>query len=305
LSPNEISRLWNRAQEHLDQRRFRRSAWYSADAVCRDPGVFVLGCGRSGTTLVREMLCRHGALGGGPETLFFVKTLDLKYLSVISDIPLAELEALRTRSEHVVRFAEAYYRRMAEREGKRRWIDKTPMHVRALPRLLASFPEARVVHVIRDGRDVACSLRNHPRQRVHRGGIVPNRVDRPIALCAQRWLRDTGMGRVYAGHPRLTELRYEQLVADPEREMRRLLEFLGEPWESGVLEPGTEAGGRSGVLMNNANAVAPISGAATGRWRRDLSAAERHSFDRVAGDLLIALGYAEDRGWVDDPPIVQ
>ncbi len=298
MGPKDLARLRDRLQNRLDHERFRRSAWYSGEDVSEDPGVFVVACGRSGTTLVREILCRHSAFAGGPETLFFVKTLDLGYLSVLSDVPVQELEALRQRSTSLVRFAEGYYRMMAAREGKPRWLDKTPMHVRALPRILRSFPRARVIHVIRDGRDVACSLRHHPRQRVHRGRIVPNRVDRPMEECARRWVQDTSLGRALAGHPRLTELRYERLVADPEREMREICRFLEEPFEPGMLEAGNGTG-RAGVLINNANAARAVTAAQSGRWRKDLSAEERRTVDRVSGELLVALGYAPDHSWVD------
>jgi protein-tyrosine sulfotransferase len=249
------------------------------------------------------MLCRHSAFGGGPETLFFVKTLDLGYLGVLSEMPEAELGALRERTESIVEFAQEYYRLMAAREGKSRWVDKTPMHVRALPRILRSFPAARFVHVIRDGRDVACSLRNHPRERVHRGRVVPNRVDRPVGECASRWLRDTSLGLAFAGHPRVAEVRYEELVANPEDEMLRICRFLGESLEPAMLDPETAAPttGRTGVLINNPNASEVVSRARVGRWRRDLSPTERRVVDRIAGELLIALGYVSDHAWVDQP----
>ena len=298
-----LGRLWERLRNRLDQQRFQRSAWYSAEDISEDPGVFIVGCGRSGTTLLREMLCRHSAFGGGPETLFFVKTLDPAHLSVLSKTPEADLRALRRRSRSVVAFAHEYYRSVAAREGKPRWVDKTPMHVRALPRILRSFPNARVIHVIRDGRDVVCSLRHHPRERVHRGRIVPFRINRPVAEGATRWVRDTGMGRALAGHPRLEELRYERLVTDPEGEMRRICRFLEEPFEPAMLDPdaAASAAARAGVLINNPNAVEVVSGAQTGRWKRDLSPAEARSVDRIAGELLIALGYACDHSWVDAP----
>lgn len=263
--------------------------------------MFIVGCGRSGTTLVRELLCRHGAFGGGPETLFFVKTLDLGYLAALSAIPERDLRALRGRTESIVQFAQEYYRMMAAREGKPRWVDKTPMHVRALPRILHCFPDARFIHVIRDGRDVVCSLRNHPRERVHRGRVVPNRVDRPVEECAGRWVRDTSLGLAFAGHPRVEAVRYEELVANPEREMLRICRFLGETLEPAMLDPGSAAptAGRAGVLINNPNAAEAVSRAPAGRWRRDLSPTERRLVDRIAGELLIALGYVSDHAWVD------
>lgn len=292
-----IPHLRDRVANRLDQRRFRRSPWYAADQRSLDDGVFIVGCGRSGTTLLREMLCRHSAFGGGPETLFFVKTLDPAYLSVLTGASQTELEAMRARATSLVEFAQEYYRAQASRDGKRRWVDKTPMHVRALPRILRCFPEARVIHLIRDGRDVACSLRHHPKERVHRGRIVPNRVDRPIEACAERWLRDVGAGLAFASHPRVETLRYERLVADPEAELRRACRFLGEPFEVAMLDSDPAGAERAGALINNANAKEGVSRSQEGRWTRDLSPPERELVDRVAGELLIALGYAADHSW--------
>ena len=83
------------------------------------------------------------------------------------------------------------------------------------------FPAARFVHVLRDGRDVACSLRTHPRHKVVDGELVPTGIRKPIAGCARRWVRDIESSRRWWGDPRFMTVRYEDLVAEPETGARR------------------------------------------------------------------------------------
>lgn len=215
-----------------------------------------------------------------------------------------ELQREAKAAQNLVRFAETFYRRQASLAGKARWADKTPNNVRAIDRILTWFPNARFVHVLRDGRDVVCSLRHHPKEKLVNGKRVPLNTNNPIPKCAERWLRDTATGLAYRGHPRYMEVRYEDLVADPESEVRRVCDFAGEEFSPSMLETGGDSGGmEGGRLINNANAAQPISSRSVGRWRKDLSAEERQQFVDITGELLIALGYVENHRWItEDPP---
>ncbi len=70
------------------------------------------------------------------------------------------------------------------------------------------------MHVLRDGRDVVCSLRTHPRHRVEDGRLVPLDTRKPIAGCARRWVRDIEASRRWWNDTRFHTVRYEELVAD-------------------------------------------------------------------------------------------
>ncbi len=280
-----------------------RDPWYDTDDTSQDDAVFILGCGRSGTTLLREMLARHSRIACGPETAILCDIVNPSRLAAEWRIDEREIRRQMREAPSVVRFAEAFFRADARRQGKPRWADKTPRNVRVLPRLLAQFPRARVIHVIRDGRDVACSLRNHPKEAIRHGRLVPVEKYRRIRNCSRRWLSDTGMGVALRAHPRVAEVRYEDLVTDPGPHLRRLCAFLGESFEPAMLEGGMrdEAGRTAARLLNSAGAASEVHSRSVGRWRRDLSPAERVDFARVAGELLIALGYAPDSSWIDEP----
>lgn len=282
---------------------FHQHPWFTRDDARDDRAVIIGGCGRSGTTVLREMLARHPSIAIGPESGILCDLPSVSYLAAAWEMPRREVEERLARSRSFVEFASALFRDHAEAQGKPRWGDKTPRNVRAIPRLLAAFPRARFIHVLRDGRDTACSLRTHPREVYRNGRLVPNTVRKPIAQCARRWVEDVSAGLAFRGHPRVTDVRYEDLVFDPEGTMRRLLEFIDEPWDPRVLDvdAGDPTSARAARMMNNRNAGERLSPASIGRWKRDMDHADRKDFARVGGELLIALGYATDHSWVNEP----
>ena len=150
------------------------------------PPVIVLGVGRSGTTLLRVMLDRSSELAIPYET-FFVPQLahrhgrrpkiddfldDLGRLRTLYDWGITpddvrpRLREGMTTSETIAAIFETY----AERQGKPRWGDKTPLYMQQLPLLERLFPDAIWVHLVRDGRDAALSFPSCPRgSRARRG----------------------------------------------------------------------------------------------------------------------------------------
>jgi len=277
--------------------------WYNPRTVCPDAAVLIGGCGRSGTTLIREMLDRHPSLAIGPETAILCDFPNPERLAFDWGLPQAEIERSMSRSRDIVEFSAEFFRAYAKKRGKPVWGDKTPRNVRALGRILKWFPNARFVHMIRDGRDVACSLRKHPKETVRHGKLVPQNVNRPITECAKRWIEDTSCGLALRGHPRVIEVRYEVLTADPETELKRICDFLRLDYDASMArasDEGSPADLTDGRLMNNRDAAGQIHRKSLSRWRRDMSPSERRDFVHVAGELLVALGYAPDHGWVEE-----
>ncbi len=178
----------------------------------------------------------------------------------------------------------------ARSEGKPRWGDKTPHYLGAIPTLLELFPRAKILHVYRDGRDVALSwLRRKMEPR-----------NTYMAACYWRDRVRAGM-RVGRQLPpgSYMEVRYEELLRDTEGVMRRVCDFIGEPFCEEVLKPNRlnlgplgwrrkrpEDGGRSKSTVVTDNA---------GGWRTRMKRRQRILFESVAGDLLSELGY-EVRG---------
>jgi hypothetical protein len=187
-------------------------------------------------------------------------------------IPEADLRALLDASPSQGAFVDAFAARCRVDTGKVRWAEKTPLNVRSFGWVLERFPGSRVIHVIRDGRDVVCSMRQHPERRWVDGTWVKELRQAPLELYLRRWVRDVEDGLRSRGDPRYLEVRYEELVVDP----------------AGVLEDEAASGGASH------HAGTGISARSVERWRNDLTADERRLAASIAGPMLERLGYPPD-----------
>jgi len=173
------------------------------------------------------------------------------------------------------------YEMWATARGKPRWGDKTPQYVNEIPLLMQLFPDAQVIHIIRDGRDTAISWL--------RTGFDP----RNLYMAARMWREMVRKGRqdgaaLPAGA--WLEVRYETLLAQPEATMRQVCDFLGEPFVAEVLRPSrikmsphpglTALSMRDEVVPGNSD-----------KWKQTMSLRQQALFESVAGDLLSELGY--------------
>lgn len=258
------------------------------------------GCGRSGTTLLRMMLDSHRRICCGPESsLFRRRAIDADWLADRFGFPRAEVAAIRDAARSRPAFIEGFAGLCMRKAGKARWAEKTPRNISRVGEIFRCFPEARFVHVLRDGRDVACSLRTHPRHKVVDGKLVPTGNWRPIAGCARRWVRDIEGSRRWWDDPRFHTVRYEDLVLDPRPALERVMAFVGEEWDEAML---THAAADSPFrdatrFAQNPEALGSLSTASLSRWQRDLDEKDRRIFKRIAGPLLVELGYARDDDW--------
>lgn len=282
----------------------------------------VVGAPRSGTTLLRLMLDAHSTLAIPPETGFLLATLEWDgegeelrepFVHAVTNFPpdapawsdfqisaddfrrrLLELSPFRA-----VDGLRLFYRMYAERFGKSRWGDKTPIYCRHIELVERLLPEARFVHVVRDGRDVAASLR---RQWFSPGD--------DMAVQARYWSDNVSEARTQGGRCRhYTEVRYESLIEDPERSLRALCAFLDLEFETPMLRwferapsrlaehqerrntDGSIVVTREQRLRQQAATLQPADPARVGAWRRLLTKEEVQSFETEAGDVLRAFGY--------------
>jgi hypothetical protein len=186
--------------------------------------IFIVGCQRSGTTLLRLMLDSHPNISCGPETRF------LEGLSKVAEEASLRLARYGFPDDYwdrkVAEFFDSFQRDYAERRGRKRWADKTPRYALSLDYINRLFPECLVVHVIRDGRDVVTS---HLARWGYWSGVKAIQKWQQYIRTARRTGQAMPENRYY-------ELRYEDLVADTEGAMASLLEFVGEPWDPQVLD---------------------------------------------------------------------
>jgi hypothetical protein len=278
----------------------RRNAAY----VSPQNHIVIGGCGRSGTTLLRVILDSHPRISCGPESNVFLQPvlqlprLTRKFKLDSNDLNQAYF-ASRSRAEFIDRLAQL----SRNFTGKPRWAEKTPRNVHNLKFIFDKFPRAKFIHVLRDGRDVVCSLRTHPRHRVVDGKLVPLHTWKPMKYCATRWRDSLLAAKPHMSDPRFHTVRYEQLVTSPRKAISALMDFLGEPWNDALLAHSEAASTFRDVssFPQNPEALQPIGTTALARWQRDMTEQDKQIFQAIAGDLLIEHGYASDNNWVTAP----
>ena len=228
-------RLWLRTLI-FELRRTRREIVAPDRRPRGEPPIFVLGVHRSGTTLVRLILDSHSRIACPPES-FFVRAFG----ALLDDVKAMEgLRAMGFSREHVLarlrETASYFFEMYAAARGRPRWADKTPSYLNDLELIEEMFgPDCRYVVIHRHGLDVACSLAE-----VEIAELVEYHDathEQRIAAGARYWAEQSGKLLAFqrAHAERCHELRYEELTRDPEPVLRRLFDFLGEPFEPGVL----------------------------------------------------------------------
>ena len=255
--------------------------------------IFVGGLFRSGTSLLRAMLGQHPNIAAELETYWFdIDWNDLegnnarerlRRLAVFYERDQAEIERLAAESPDVGDFLTALFDDHVRRQGKSRWAEKTPGNIVHAARLFQLWPDATLIHIVRDPRDVLASLRQ------------TKKMDDPDYF-ADMWCKFLG-GTERAkkappwGDGQFMEIRYEHLVADPETVMRGVIAFVGEPWHpaAGKFEGKADefdivlkATGKASTTLDSLRQ--PINRSRVGTFRDVLTAAELDKVEaRIAG----------------------
>lgn len=276
----------------------------------RNPYLFVVGCPRSGTTLLQRMLDHHPQLAVANDTHFIPRAIDgvtgegdppltsglveavLGYRR-FPRLGLAEATA-REAATGVATYGEfvsALYTAYARARGKPLAGEKTPDYVKSLARLHALLPWVRSVHIVRDGRDVALSTLEWARS--DKGpGRYTLWEEEPVAVCSLWWRRMVTTGRrdgAALGPARYREVRYEDLVARPGEVLRDLVAFLDLP---DAVEMANYHEGKTRLdpgLSAKKAWLPPTPGLRD--WRTQMRERDVAVFEAISGDLLSTLGY--------------
>jgi hypothetical protein len=176
------------------------------------------------------------------------------------------------------------YRLYAESQGKPRYGDKTPAYVHHLVAIGNLLHEAKFIHVVRDGRDVALAMLD-----VDFGGV---NITHAAWIWSQRTARAHHAG-LRLGPASYLVVRYEDLVEDSERELFRICDFLALPHDAGMVRyferPDAVAGGLQGQ-EHHGHLNLPVTKGLR-NWRRQMREVDVARFERVARPMLIELGY--------------
>lgn len=256
-----------------------------ATSPLRDRLIFVVGARRSGTNWVQRVLAAHPDVAAVPtETYLFSRGIaplaERFQHGSPGSVSLGTIYMAREAFLDAVRdFCDGVFGGLMAtlRPGARRLCERTPEHATCLDLIGAVYPEAWVVHIIRDGRDVARSLAGQ--------AWGPG----SLRAAAEEWVRHVAAARA-AGKQlaRYHEVRYEAMLANPHPHVAALFTFCGlEAPEPVVAEALREAEAPFNVDPN-------VPGVAAGKWRTALGPTGVAEVEAVAGPLLAELGYTTD-----------
>jgi hypothetical protein len=270
--------------------------------------VFVLGCPRSGTTLLYHMLLsagnfvvyraesqvfnmlepRFGSLKRGANRRRLLAAWQDTELFRRTGLASSEVrDEVMSRCRNGGDFLRIFMEAMARRQGVQRWADCTPEHLLYLDRIKQTIPEALIIHIIRDGRDVAVSLEKQ-------AWIRPFAWDRDktleVAALYWDWIVRKGRkdGRTLGGN--YVEVRFEDLVLDPGKVLVSLSGFIEQELDYEKIE----RVGIGSVSQPNSSFSAEMKQgefSPVGRWKASLTAAQLERLETLLGPNLQELGY--------------
>jgi Sulfotransferase family len=269
--------------------------------------VFVLGCPRSGTTVLYHMLLSAGDFAvyrtesnvfnllvphfGDLRSASNRKNLMQHWLRSkmfrVSGLKAEEIEAkIMAECRSGGDFLRIVMEEMARQQGVNRWAESTPDHLLHIPEIIEQVPDALVIHIIRDGRDVALS---YVKQRwVH---PFPWDSHQKLAVAGLYWEWVVRQGREHGEKlgPRYQEVRFEDLVTSPAATLDKLSGFVGHDLDyerirqSGI---GSVSEPNSSFSETGSDSFNPV-----GRWKARMSKEELALFERLVGGFLRELGY--------------
>lgn len=234
--------------------------------------VFIVGCGHSGTSILLRVIGTHSSFHAveGESRLFYKTSREM------SRTIQSWLEILR-------------------KNNKKRIIEKTPEHIYRLGDMFKTLHGVKVICMVRDGRDVACSHKQR------------NTFD--IGL--ESWVKSTSAIKPYLNHPDVMIVRLEDFVSGPARSLEAIMEFLGEKYESAMLEyhkipayhyspeiikPGSAEDGVNHRALRNWQINQPLF-QSTSRWRLEMTGEEKYLFKQKAQSSLVSWAYEKNDEW--------
>ena len=293
--------------------------------------IFIVGMGRSGTTLLSTILARHSEIAVTPETHF------LKWLHLEGDGNETPIDFDRFWSRYTdthrfldLKISADLCRELIAREDdysfkaifsiildqyrkllrKPRIGEKTPSHIRSISRLLRWYPDAKIIVCIRDPRAIIAShlktpwVDDHLRPLSLRRGLLIGKRIELISYFSREWNYVYGRClKEVEEDQRIAVIQYENLVSHSSSEIRALCAELGEAYEPSMLMSSEEASiVRSGPGFANEGwekwrrqhedkSSAQISSSSLAKWPRKLSRSEIAMIEGLCGNMMRKLDY--------------
>ena len=233
--------------------------------------IVIGGCGSSGTTILARSFAAHPDIWCGYEsTVLLPRISGPDYFLQHFGLNTRHFMALQAGARSQTEFVEGFMDWCLAETGTSIWAEKTPRNILHFPTILEMFPNARLVHMLRDGRDVVASILKAPwRHDRHQGKSREERV----ADAARLWRDSVSAGLCLRADPRVHLLCYEDFVASPRAVLSDLFERLGLDWN-----PEMDA------FLEGEGAC--VFSSSVGRYEKDLSATDLAIIEKIAGKLI-------------------
>ena len=267
-----------------------------------DP-IFVVGCERSGTTLLRVLLDRHSLVAVTEETQFFPRIYDRHRADrhnrdhdtlfglIRDDERMANQQMDRAlilpRFKRYPPDFKYLFRSVLEEYAAQyqmpRVVEKSPCHLAHVGQIIEWFPTARVLCIVRDGRDVVRSL-----MKVHW-----TRKDPRLQSMVWRWAAAEGL-RLVKRYPRhFMQIRFEDLLRQPQQTLRRVDQFIGVPFEEQQLSPDTATKFDLQKIALHQKTLEPLDPSRIGAWKQDTPEPQKWLMNSMMGTYLRRLDYPD------------
>ncbi|WP_166174884.1 sulfotransferase family protein [Rubrobacter tropicus] len=279
-----------------------------------EPHHFIVGCARSGTTLLHRIVDAHPLVAVTPEMHWISKHLETdaaggpivtpRTVSELADhrrfshfdLDRPDFEALLGMEESLPyrEFLRRLFGLYGRSKDKPVVGNKTPAYVRHLPELHGLWPRSRFVHIIRDGRDVCLSVLNW-KKAARTAGRYATWEEDPVTTTALWWERKVRSGHedgAALGRDLYHEMLYEDLIGAPEAQCRALCDFLALPYDPAMVRfsEGKTRTDLPDARRTPKKAWLPVTSGLRD-WRTQMEADDVERFEAAVGDLLTDLGY--------------
>lgn len=269
--------------------------------------LFIIGAPRSGTTMMQVLLSEHPKVATTVELTLFRRYVAPWLEAFEEEVRNSQEKGWHQglpfvwKREDLVGFlrefiAHTYGEVLKQKPTATHLLDKHPGYSMHTHRILEVVPRAKFIHVIRDGRDVACSMVAAARSAKFGTST--------IGESAAAWQKFLRAARTAANAENYLEVRYEEFLQDTKAGYTRLLDFCQLPYEQQWLEETVEknsfekmkAARRTGDPKVQSSETHYRKGKA-GTWREEMTTREAYEFEQIAGDLLRELHYEEGPDW--------
>lgn len=270
--------------------------------------IFIFGSARSGTSLLSRIIDSHPNIGVPFESQLYNTFYPwLKYYGDLSDVknqrsllgdilltdPMQGWDPQPDINEtlsNVKRnsfdgLVEALIGAWATKRNKKRWGEKTPWHVYFWREILNGFPDAKFIHIVRDGRDASLSWKA--------ARFGPKHIY-PLAKKWRNYLDVISEFEKEVDSSSIYELRYEDLLDNPESIVREMCVFIGEEYSEEMLNFYKNPALYPTDKGNEENLAKPLMNSNKEKWKSQLNEKEREVFEAVAGEYLEKYNYQRE-----------